>query len=269
MARPSVPIIECFNLESPLATEYRRLFQNLRKLESPGELKSIMLTSSIVGEGKSTISALLAITAAHKGQRTILVDCDIRRPAVHRMFQLERSRGLVEILSEGVSYKDVVRKTSLDNLDVITSGKVTAQPSELFNTALIDALFRELKFYYDLLIIDAPPVLPVSDPMLLAQLVDGVILVIKAGETAREVTVRAVDIMRSNRANILGVVLNNARNRLPYYYDYSHYHYNYSPSDQSEEPGARRARQDKKSSSRSVSDKGEVLPPPDKKRMTR
>jgi capsular exopolysaccharide synthesis family protein len=269
MARPSVPIIECFNLESPLATEYRRLLQNLRKIDTPVELKSIMLTSSIVGEGKSTISSLLAITAAHKGQKTILVDCDVRRPAIHRLFQLERTRGLVEIISEGVSYKDVVRKTSLDNLDIITSGKVTAHPSELFNTALIDALFGELKFYYDLLIIDSPPVLPVSDPMLLSQSVDGVILVIKAGDTAREVAVRAVEIMRSNRANILGVVLNNARNRLPYYYDYSHYHYDYSQSGQSGETSSRRDREDKKSASRSDSDKGEVLPPPDKKRMTR
>jgi capsular exopolysaccharide synthesis family protein len=268
MARPSVPITDLFNFESPLATEYRRLFHNLCKVESHAELKSVMLTSSVVGEGKSTISSLLAITAAHKGQRTILVDCDIRRPAIHRLFQLERSRGLVEIISEGVSYKDVIKKTSLDNLDVITAGKSTAQPSELFNTASIDALVRELKFYYDLLIFDSPPVLPVSDPMILAQSVDGVIIVVKAGGTAREVAVRAVEIMRSNRANILGVVLNNATNRLPYYYDYSHYHYDYSPRGQDEEPDTRRGRHEKKSTSRSVSDKIDV-PPPDKKRLIR
>lgn len=268
MARPSIPITEFFNLESPLATEYRRFLHNLRKVDAGAELKSVMLTSSVVGEGKSTISSLLAITAAHKGQRTILVDCDVRRPAIHRLFQLERSRGLVEIISEGVSYKDVVKKTSLDNLDVITAGKVTAQPSELFSTASIDALIRELKFYYDLLIVDSPPVLPVSDPMILAQSVDGVIIVVKAGETAREVAIRAVDIMRSNRANILGVVLNNARNRLPYHYDYSHYHYDYSQRGQDDESDTRQGRQEKKSASRSVSDKGDV-PPPDKKRLTR
>ena len=268
MARPRIPITEFFNLESPLATEYRRFLHNLRKVDAGAELKSVMLTSSVVGEGKSTISSLLAITAAHKGQRTILVDCDIRRPAIHRLFQLERSRGLIEILSEGVSYKDLVKKTSLDNLDVITSGKATAQPSEVFNTASIDAMVRELKYYYDLLIIDSPPVLPVSDPMIIAQSVDGVIIVVKAGETAREVVIRAVDIMQSNRANVLGVVLNNARNRLPYYYDYSHYHYDYSQRVQDEEPDTRRGRQEKKSASHSVSGKGDVLPP-DKKRLIR
>jgi len=229
MARASIPITEYFSQESPLATEYRRLLQNLRRMESPGELKSILVTSSVTGEGKSTISSLLAITAARKGRRTVLIDCDIRRPAIHRLFQLERYNGLVEVIGEGMGYKDVVKKTSLENLDVITAGKLIPQPSELFNTSSIDTLIRELKFYYDFLIIDSPPVIPVSDPMVLAQCVDGVILIVKAGETAREVALRSVEIMKNNQANILGVVLNNAKNRLPYYYDYSHYHYDYGP----------------------------------------
>ena len=269
MAHPRHPLTEFYNLESPLATEYRRLLHNVRKSDAQSELKSVMLTSSIVGEGKSTISSLLAITAAYKGQRTVLVDCDIRRPAIHRLFQLERDRGLVEIFSEGSSYKDVVKKTSLDNLDVITAGKITPQPSELFNTGLIDNLVRELKFYYDFLIFDSPPVLPVSDPMILAQSVDGVIIVVKAGETAREVTVRAVEIMRSNRANILGVVLNNARNRLPYYYDYSHYHYDYSQRGHDELPEGRRGRSQKKAASLPISNKSDPQAQPEKKRLIR
>jgi capsular exopolysaccharide synthesis family protein len=228
MVRPSVPITEHFNLESPLATEYRRLLQNIKRTESKGEMKAILVTSSVTGEGKSTISSLLAITAARKGHRTILIDCDIRRPAIHRLFQMERFNGLVDIIGDGVSYKDVIRKTSIELLDVITAGKATPHPSEMFNTGVLDTLFRELKFYYDYVIVDSPPVIPVSDPMLLAHFVDGVILVIKAGETAREVALRAVDIMTTNRANVLGVVLNNSRNSLPYYYDYSHYHYDYS-----------------------------------------
>lgn len=227
MARSKFPITECFGQESPVATEYRRLFQNLRKAADQNELKSILVTSAITGEGKSTISSLLSITAARKGNRTLLIDCDIRRPSIHTLFQFERHGGLTEIILKGEPSKNVVKKTSIENLDVITAGLATPHPSELFNTQAIHDLISELKFYYDFVILDSPPVIPVSDPMLLAQSVDGVLLVVKAGSTARQVARRAVDIMTTNRANVLGVVLNNARNSLPYYYDYSHYRYDY------------------------------------------
>jgi len=237
MTRARIPITEYFGQESPIATEYRRLFQNLCKAGNQTELKSILITSAITGEGKSTISSLLSITAARKGNRTLLIDCDIRRPAIHNLFQLERRHGLVDIMLDGVPSKNVIKKTAIDQLDIITAGKVTPHPSELFNTRTIDGLIQELKFYYDHLIIDSPPVIPVSDPMLLAQAIDGVLLVVKAGETASQVARRAVDIMTNNRANVLGVVLNNARNSLPYYYDYSHYHYNYSQTGENNSNG--------------------------------
>ena len=228
MTRPPISITEYFSQESPVATEYRRLFQNLKKADDQAELKSILVTSAITGEGKSTISALLAITAARKGNRTLLIDADIRRPSIHGLFQLERYHGLVDVILDAEPSKNVIKKTSIDQLDVITAGKATAHPSELFNTPAIESLFRELKFYYDYLVIDSPPVIPVSDPMLLSLVVDGVLLVVKAGSTARQVARRAVDILTTNHANVLGVVLNNASNSLPYYYDHSHYHYNYS-----------------------------------------
>jgi len=228
MARTSIPITEYFSLESPVATEYRRLFQNLRETGAAAELKSILITSAVTGEGKSTISSLLAITAARKAVKTMLIDCDLRRPILHQLFQLERLGGLPEGISDGISFKRARKKTSLEHLDVVTAGKATAHPSELFDSQAIDSLIRELKFYYDFLVIDSPPVIPVSDPMLLSKSVDGVILVVKAGATAREVVRRAVDIMNTNNANALGVVLNNAKSSLPYYYDYMHYHYDYS-----------------------------------------
>jgi capsular exopolysaccharide synthesis family protein len=239
MARLQIPITELFNLESPLATEYRRLFQNLKRKGTEIELKSILVTSAVTGEGKSTISSLLAITAARKGFKTLVIDCDLRRPAVHRLFRLERQGGLVEVLADGQAFKSVIKKTSLENLDVVTAGKVYAHPSELFNTQAVDTLIHELKFYYDFAIIDSPPVIPVSDPMLLSQSSDGVLLIVKAGSTAREVVKRAADILTTNQANILGVVLNNSSNSLPYYYDYTHYHYDYRPSG---DPGSKSSR---------------------------
>lgn len=235
MVRARLKITDYFNLESPLATEYRRLFQNLSKAESEGELKSILVTSAVTGEGKSTISSLLAATAARKGYKTLLMDCDIRRPVIHLLFDLDRRGGLVEVVAEGVSYKSAIKKSTVDRLDIVTAGKVTAHPSELFDSKAIDTLIQELKFYYDYLVIDSPPVIPVSDPMLLSRSVDGVLLVVRVGSTAREVVRRAVDIMESNQSRVLGVVLNNANSSLPYYYDYSHYHYDYNKTGRPED----------------------------------
>lgn len=239
MARPKLSITEYFNQESPLATEYRRLFQNLRRSSNGTELKTILVTSSITGEGKSTVSSLLALTSARKGFKTLLIDCDLRRPSIHRLFRLDRTLGLADVLSDGVPFKGVIKKTSMENLDVVTAGKLIAHPSDLFNTQAMDTLVGELKFYYDYTIIDSPPVIPVSDPMILSQSTDGVVMVVKAGSTAREVSRRAVDILNANKANMVGVVLNNARNSLPYYYDYSHYHYDYSSTTREEEKDRR------------------------------
>lgn len=247
MARSKIAITECFGNESPIATEYRRLFQNLRQTENQAELKSILITSAVTGEGKSTVSSLLSITAARKGHRTLLIDCDIRRPSIHALFQLNRRDGLAEIILDGASSKNAIKKTSLSELDVITAGKATPHPSELFDTQAIGDLIGELKFYYDYLILDTPPVIPVSDPMLLAQLVDGVLLVVKAGSTARQVASRAVSIMTTNRAKVLGVVLNNASNSLPYYYDHTHYNYDYSPVGDKADRGSQGERDSKSS----------------------
>jgi len=260
MARPRLPITDYFSHESPLATEFRRLFHHVHHKHEKSDLKSVLVTSAVTAEGKSTITACLSITAARKGCKTLLIDCDLRRPSIHRLFGLDRSGGMVEVLSEGLPVKSLIKKSELENLDIITAGKAIANPSELFDSRAIGALVGELKFYYDYAFVDAPPVIPVSDPMLLAQELDGVILVVKAGSTPREVVERAVEIMKTNSARVLGVVLNNAKGSLPYYYNYSHYHYDYSPKSSPGDDGAGPA------ASRSATDKSGRVPPVEKKR---
>jgi capsular exopolysaccharide synthesis family protein len=229
MAKQRLPITDYFSHESPLATEFRRLFNHVQRQQEKSDLKSILITSAVTAEGKSTISACLSITAARKGYKTLLIDCDLRRPSLHRLFGVERENGMAEVIAEGLPVKSLIKKSELENLDIVSAGKATANPSELFDSRAIGAMVAELKFYYDYAFVDAPPVIPVSDPMLLAQELDGVILVIKAGSTPREVVERAVEIMKTNSTRVLGVVLNNAKGSLPYYYNYSHYHYDYSP----------------------------------------
>lgn len=224
-------IIDYYTLESPVATEVRRLLQSLRRKGKDKELKTIMVTSATTGEGKSTTCALTAVTAALKGSKTLLVDCDMRRPRIHRLFQTDREQGLADVLSEGVTPKSVIKKTSLETLDLVTAGHHCTAPSEVFDAPSIGRALDELKFYYDLIIIDSPPVIPVSDPMMLSQVVDGAVLVVKAGATPREIVKRAADIMEGNGGNLLGVVLNNIKGSLPYHYDYRRYDYHYEDSD--------------------------------------
>jgi capsular exopolysaccharide synthesis family protein len=187
----------------------------------------------MLGEGKSTVNAFLGMAAARLcGMKTILIDCDLRRPVVHRQFGLERRIGLAEIMAEGFSFQEAIKKTGANKLDVITAGSLGESASTALDIEVIGALINDLKFYYDLILLDAPPVLPVSEPMLLASKVDGILMVVKAGATNRRLTQRAVEILSGNKDRILGVVLNNLNASLPYYNDYRHYAYRYKADHQ-------------------------------------
>lgn len=231
MAVKQLSILDFFGLESAFATEFRRLLVGLKRAAKGNELKSILITSATLSEGKSTICSFLGLTAAKRGLKTLLIDCDLRRPSLHRNFALTRQPGLAEILSEGAATKGVIKRSGQDKLDIITAGKTTAQPAETFDSKAIGVLVTEMKFYYDLILLDCAPVIPVSDPMLLAQEVDGVLLVIKAGETQRELVKRANDIIQLSSGNVVGAIMNNMTGSLPSYYDYSRYEYYAEPDE--------------------------------------
>jgi capsular exopolysaccharide synthesis family protein len=228
----AIDLIEYYDQESPYATEFRRLLHNLNGAVSGEKTRIILITSAMLAEGKSTVAAFLAITSAGKKKRkTLLVDCDLRRPTLHKLFNLPREKGVVEALTEGKTLKEVTKKTSQEYLDIITAGKAVAKPTEVFDSAGIHKLLDEGRFYYDLILVDCAPILPVSDPMLLAPLMDGVLMVIKAGTTQKEVAQRATRLLQNNSTHFVGVVLNNLSNALPYYYKESYYGYEYTPSE--------------------------------------
>jgi protein-tyrosine kinase len=248
MARPAVSLIDHYSLESGLATEFRRVLHNLQNIGKSRELKTIMITSSTLAEGKSTVCSFLALTAARKGMKTLLIDADLRRPSIHKLFILPREGGVAEILSDGALPKTVIKKTSLEKLDIITSGKANAEPAEIFDAGAIGSLITEMKFYYDLILVDCAPVLPVSDPMLLAQEVDGVLFVVKAGATQRDVVRRATDILASATNKVLGIVMNNTDDSLPHYLSQDYYGYEYPSKiekdrrDKAQDAASRRAK---------------------------
>ena len=219
-------IYEVFDQESPIATEMRRLYSNIRHVRGKGDMRSFLVTSAHRGEGKSTVASHLALTVARfRGKKSLIVDADLRRPRLHQIFQVAQEPGLLECLEGRSDPLDVVKDTPIENLKVISSGRQVASPAHLFEGDILSEIFEKIKFYYDIVIVDTAPIIPVSDPMLIASELDAVILVLLAGMTPRNVALRAKNILLDADANLIGTVVNNLSEVLPYYYDYRYYGY--------------------------------------------
>jgi capsular exopolysaccharide synthesis family protein len=215
-----------FSDESPAGTEFRRIHVRLQREAAGHPPKTIQVTSARRGEGKSTVSAHLALTVArHMQGRVLLVDCDLRKPRVHELYGLPQARGMTDFMRGILPLKAVIKDTPQANLKAITSGRVISGPSKLFLTDVIQQSFARIEAEFDVVIVDSPPLLPVSDPLLLAPEMDGVLLTVLAGKTPRQVVRRARDLLATVEANVLGVIVNNAAEALPYYYDYKYYGY--------------------------------------------
>jgi capsular exopolysaccharide synthesis family protein len=231
----SKSIYEVFDQESPIATEMRRLYSNVRHIDDKGDKRCFLVTSAHRGEGKSTVASHLALTVARfRGKRSLVVDADLRRPRQHEIFKVRQKPGLLECLEGKCDPLEVVKETPIENLKVIPSGRTVPSPAHLFEGDVLAEIFEKIKFYYDIVIVDSAPVIPVSDPMLIASEMDGVILVLLAGMTPRSVALRAKNILLDAEANLIGAVVNNLSEVLPYYYDYRYYGYREDESRSSE-----------------------------------
>lgn len=219
-------IYEIFDQESPIATEMRRLYSNIRHIHGTRDMRSYLITSAHRGEGKSTVASHLALTVARfRGKKSLIVDADLRRPKLHQIFRVPKTPGLLECLLGKADPLEVIKDTPIENLKVIPSGASVPSPAHLFEGDILSEIFEKIKFYHDIVIVDSAPVIPVSDPMLISSEVDGVIIVLLAGKTPRHVVSRAKNILLDADANVLGVVINNLSEVLPYYYDYRYYGY--------------------------------------------
>ena len=220
-------IINFFD-QLPIASEFRSIYFNLKNIWEDGQPRSILVTSSSLGEGKSTMASFLAIALSSYGERmTLLIDADLRKPCIHKLFDMGQSPGLAELLLGRASLEEVLNSTPLNNLKIITSGKQIQKVSKALKTETLKNLLEQFKRNFGYVVIDTTPILPVPDSLILSGQTDGVILVLKAGTTPREVVKRAYDLLKNARGNAIGVILNNMKKALPYYYNYGYYGYRY------------------------------------------
>jgi capsular exopolysaccharide synthesis family protein len=187
-------------------------------------LRSILVTSASPGEGKSTIAAHLAVSHAQQGHRTLLIDGDLRRPSVHRRFDIPSALGLSNVLVSELPWQDaVVKLPNLPGLDVLPAGPTSRRAADLIGRGL-QQMLEEASAEYDLVILDAPPLLGFAEPLQMATVVDGVLVVTRAGETSRKAVASVVATLRRLRASVVGVVLNEVHKEMSdSYYYYGNY----------------------------------------------
>lgn len=214
---------------SPIVEQYRSLRTHLLAETENKSINTFLVTSSIRGEGKSTTSCNLAIILAHNRQNSVLlVDGDMRVPSIHKMFGIRGNHGLVDYLKDEAELDSLIVPTKIDNLFLLPAGEPQPSPSELLTTSKITNLLKreESKGKKQYVIIDSPPVIPTTDPRILADYVGGVLLVVQAGRTPKDVISHGLSLLKN--VNIVGVVLNNISGISPYYpYRYS-YAYGYA-----------------------------------------
>jgi len=215
-----------FDIESAMAIELRRIMIRVGRSLDLDRKRALMVTSAERGEGKSLFSLHFSLVLAyHLPCRILLVDADVRRPVQHTAFQTPLSPGYANLLAGHCEVAGTVRTTPVKNLFFLPAGDTDAHPSRLFGGRKVRNLVEKLHQDYDIVLLDSPPVVPVSDPLHYLDAVDGVLYMVMAGQTPKELSKRGVEILRSAGANILGAVANNLGEVLPYYYDQKYYGY--------------------------------------------
>lgn len=207
--------------KSIAAESYRTLRTNIQYSSFDKEYKVIVVTSSEQGEGKSTTSGNLALCMAQGDKKVVLIDCDLRRPSLHKKFKLSNLEGLSDIMIGKKDLNQVINRYN-KNLVLITSGKIPPNPSEMLSSKAMSNLLDKLKADFDYIILDTPPVQAVTDSQILSTKADGTILVIRADRTRRESVQNAVSLLKKVNSHIIGTVLNGietSRNKYYYYGD--------------------------------------------------
>lgn len=202
-------LVTATNPKAPISEAYRTLRTNVQFSAIDEQIKILMVASAQSGEGKTTTVSNLAVTYAQEGRRVLLIDTDLRKPSIHQVFRVSNHAGLSSVLAGQYVVQEIIHKTSIYNLDVLSSGPIPPNPSEMLGSKKMSSLLEELRGIYDIILFDTPPVLVVTDAMILSSLCDGVIMVVSSGKVKKENVKKAKARLEHVNARLLGVVFNN------------------------------------------------------------
>jgi len=218
-----------FSMENPksiVSEAFRTLRTNIQYSNIDRSVKTIVVTSSKMGEGKSTVSANLAYSIAESGKSVLIIDCDLRKPVIHKIYRISNLSGLTNVIIGESKLSDEIKIVNgRDNLHILTSGPIPPNPAEILGSNRMKDLLEFVKESYDTIILDSPPIGLVTDSAILSTIADGTILVLDAGETEVDLAVHAKELLEQVNAKILGVVLNKIPTKGNKYYNYSYYQY--------------------------------------------
>ena len=205
--------------KSVAAEAYRSLRTNIQYSSFDKKYQTLVVTSANPGEGKTTVAGNLALALAQGESKVLLVDCDMRRPSVHKKFRISNTYGISDLLVGNKKMESVAHKYN-DNLTIVPSGKIPPNPAEMLGSKAMTAFLEEMKKHFDYIVLDTPPLQAVADAQILSTKVDGSLIVVRAGVTKKDAVHNAVSIINKVNGNIIGTVLNAADNSKDKYYYY-------------------------------------------------
>ncbi|MGI9115420.1 MAG: hypothetical protein DLM52_08815 [Chthoniobacterales bacterium] len=236
-SKGKVQLLQADDPRHTFAESYRNVRSSIFFMPYDGPRpKTLLITSAVPSEGKSTISANLAITMALSGARTLLIDGDLRRGALREQFGVSSRIGFAEALKQEVNWREVVVPTSCSNLSLLPRGKTVAQPSEHLLRDSTDQMLKDMYQQYDYILIDSSPVLAADDTTSLAPKIDATLFVVRLGYTSARLTRKALELLYSRQVNVAGVILNYVDTSLPEYYYYQYSEYYNTPAEPAERP---------------------------------
>ncbi|QNR07501.1 CpsD/CapB family tyrosine-protein kinase [Macrococcoides canis] len=209
--------------KSTVSEQYRMIRSNIMFSGVDKDIRKLVVTSAAPSAGKSTTAANIAVAYAQAGKNVLLIDGDLRKPTVQYTFETKNVFGLSNLITDQIKIDQAVQNTQVENLSIMTSGPIPPNPSELLSSVKFKDLIKHLESYFDMIIIDTPPVLAVTDAVIMSTIVDGTIMVTNVETNNRNYLLKAKEVLLKSDANILGIVLNNVEkstNDDYYYYEY-------------------------------------------------